>query len=109
MRFLIDDQLPPALARFIAAQGYDAYHVSDVGLTGADDRLIWEYATAQELVIVSKDEDFVFLRTLNREGPCVVWLRVGNARKLALIERIKTALPEIVQRLAEGERLIEVT
>jgi predicted nuclease of predicted toxin-antitoxin system len=32
VRFLIDAQLPPALARYLAALGHDAKHVSDVGL-----------------------------------------------------------------------------
>ena len=32
MRFLVDQQLPPALARFLAAGGHLAEHVSDIGL-----------------------------------------------------------------------------
>lgn len=37
MRFLIDEQLPTALARWIVSQGHDAQHVFDVGLGGASD------------------------------------------------------------------------
>lgn len=36
-RFLIDAQLPPALARWLVAQGHAAEHVNDAGLDGADD------------------------------------------------------------------------
>jgi predicted nuclease of predicted toxin-antitoxin system len=32
MRFLVDAQLPPALARWLAAQGHEAAHVGDLGL-----------------------------------------------------------------------------
>jgi predicted nuclease of predicted toxin-antitoxin system len=32
MRFLVDAQLPPALARWLAEKGHDARHVADVGL-----------------------------------------------------------------------------
>lgn len=35
MRFLVDAQLPPALARWIAAQGHEARHVADLGMAGA--------------------------------------------------------------------------
>ena len=32
MRFLVDNQLPAALARWLTAQGHDAIHVLDVAL-----------------------------------------------------------------------------
>lgn len=32
MRFLVDAQLPPALARWLAAQGHEAEHVGDIGM-----------------------------------------------------------------------------
>jgi transcriptional regulator with XRE-family HTH domain len=45
MRFLVDAQLPPALARWLAAQGHEAEHVSDCGLAQAADPAVWDYAT----------------------------------------------------------------
>jgi predicted nuclease of predicted toxin-antitoxin system len=44
MRFLVDAQLPPALARMLAAKGFQAEHVYDVELGEADDNRIWAYA-----------------------------------------------------------------
>ena len=42
MKFLVDNQLPPARARFIQADlGYDAVHVIDVGLRDAGDAEVW--------------------------------------------------------------------
>jgi len=32
MRFLVDAQLPPALARTLEAGGHEAEHVADIGL-----------------------------------------------------------------------------
>ena len=58
MKFLVDHQLPVALARFIATQDHQAEHVRDLGLKEADDTVIWQRAIARDLVIVSKDEDF---------------------------------------------------
>ncbi len=37
MRFLVDAQLPPALARFLEAQGHEARAVREVGFRDADD------------------------------------------------------------------------
>lgn len=44
MRFLVDAQLPPALARFLSDAGYEAEHVYDIGMDAASDRTIWNYA-----------------------------------------------------------------
>ncbi len=83
-RFLVDAQLPPALVRWLSGQGYEAAHVFDLGLAGADDRLIWKRAADTGAVIITKDEDFALRRTLEDIGPAVVWLRLGNTRKAAL-------------------------
>jgi predicted nuclease of predicted toxin-antitoxin system len=61
-RFLIDAQLPPALARQLAAAGHAATHVLDVGLLEASDSQIWDYALANGTVILTKDEDSPFAR-----------------------------------------------
>jgi predicted nuclease of predicted toxin-antitoxin system len=45
MRFLIDAQLPSALARWLA-EGYVAEHVGDRGLSTASDSAIWNFALA---------------------------------------------------------------
>jgi predicted nuclease of predicted toxin-antitoxin system len=37
MRFLIDAQLPPALARWLSSAGHDSEQVADIGLAGARD------------------------------------------------------------------------
>ena len=63
MKFLVDNQLPPALARLIDSEfGADAVHVAEVGLRDATDAELWAYASDQDLILISKDEDFVDLR-----------------------------------------------
>jgi len=47
MRFIVDAQLPPALARLMAACGLRAEHVIDVGLHDSEDSSIWQYAIQQ--------------------------------------------------------------
>ena len=109
MRFLIDAQLPPALARWLAAQGHEAEHVSDTGMQAASDLAIWNYALASSAVIVTKDEDFAQRKVLIDMGPAVVWLRLPNTRRRDLLAWFETILPDVVAALARGETLIEVT
>lgn len=50
MRFLVDAQLPAALARWLETQGHDAVHVYDIGLLEAEDKTIWRAAIERDFV-----------------------------------------------------------
>lgn len=109
MRFLVDAQLPPALARWLVAKGHEASHVLDHDMLEAGDAAIWAQAERLGAVIVSKDEDFVHLRTLRPQGPALVWVRVGNTTRRELLAWFAELLPDIERALVAGERLIEVS
>jgi predicted nuclease of predicted toxin-antitoxin system len=83
VNFLVDAQLPPALARWIASQSHRAAHVFDIGLQTADDPMIWERARKESTVIISKDEDFVDHWLLSAEPVQLVWIRKGNCSNRA--------------------------
>ncbi len=61
MKFIVDNQLPIALARFIVSLGCECVHVSEVGLAEATDAQIWDYACRNERIVISKDDDFLYL------------------------------------------------
>lgn len=107
MRFLVDAQLPPALARRLAQLGHEAEHVADCGLATAGDSLIRAHAVRTGAAIVTKDEDFVVMRLLT-ESPPVLWIRTGNTRRAELLRRIETALPEALSAFERGETLVEI-
>jgi predicted nuclease of predicted toxin-antitoxin system len=108
VRFLIDTQLPAALAHWLRQQGHQAEHVLDVGLAQSKDTPIWRYAEEHGAVIVTKDEDFADWVARGRPGPSVVWLRVGNTSTKALLAWLAPSLSLVVKKLEGGERLIEV-
>ena len=80
MNFLVDAQLPPGLARWLADQGHSAQHVNDVGLADAEDSVIWNHALGVDAIIVTKDEDFAERNARTAVGPVIVWLRIGTLR-----------------------------
>jgi predicted nuclease of predicted toxin-antitoxin system len=108
MRFLVDAQLPPALARWLADEGYEADHVADHKLEAAADAVIWDFAAAASAVIVTKDQDFALRRAFGQAGPAVVWIRIPNTRRRALLVWFEKVLPDIVAALDRGDTLIEV-
>ena len=107
MRFLIDAQLPPGLARWLTAQGYPSDHVNDLGIGPATDSRIEAEARRLGAVIWSKDVDFAE-RARVRPGLQVVWLRLGNTTNAALRAQLAPRLETVAAALAAGETLIEI-
>jgi len=108
MRFLVDAQLPPALARWLAEKGHEADHVADRQMEAASDTAIWDYALQEAAAIVTKDEDFAQRKVLTDNGPVVVWIRLPNTRRRDLLAWFETVLPGVLSALERGETLIEV-
>ena len=109
MRFVVDAQLPPALARYLAGKGHQAEHVADLGMSDAEDTSIWDYALKCQAILVTKDEDFPHRLSQNPlKAPSVVWLRVGNSSRRALLTWFEPLLPKIEQLLEQGDTLIEI-
>ncbi|QBQ53848.1 hypothetical protein [Nitrosococcus wardiae] len=73
------------------------------------------FRTVAQLPAVTKlyDEahnlDLVAFTTLDPNGPPIVWIRVGNTTRRALLAWFAPLLPQIEQAIASGEKLIEVT
>lgn len=72
MKFLVDNQLPLALARHLESHGLAASHVAEIGLDQATDDGIWQYAADGGFAIISKDEDFLHLSIADPNGPSFV-------------------------------------
>ena len=108
MKFLVDAQLPPALARWLTAQGHEAEHVGDNGMQGSPDTAIWDYALRKGATIVTKDEDFAQRATMTDVAPAVIWIRLPNTRRRELLVWFETILPDVLAALERGETLIEV-
>jgi predicted nuclease of predicted toxin-antitoxin system len=53
VRFLVDNQLPPALARFVQFDlGTEAAHVADMDLEEASDAELWDYASRTDSILI---------------------------------------------------------
>ena len=108
MRFIVDAQLPPALAVWLAARGYEASHVLDLHLGNATDRAIWDFALSAAATIITKDEDFAHHASSASSAPAIVWIRFGNVRTPQLLARLNAVWPEVSDALNRGELLIEL-
>lgn len=108
MRFHVDAQLPPALARWLVACGHEAQHLVDLGMQGASDKMIWDVALQTNAIIISKDEDFALRKTFDRSGPPIVWVRLPNSRRRELLQWFEIMLPQMISALERGDHLVEL-
>jgi predicted nuclease of predicted toxin-antitoxin system len=108
VKFLIDAQLPPALAGWLREAGHEASHVEDAGLRDAEDGAIWAHALKTGAIIVTKNEDFAARSIRTESALMIVWLRVGNTTNRVLRLWLEARLVGIVQLAGQQHRLIEV-
>ena len=108
MRFLVDNQLPAALADWLRARGHAAQHVLEIGLAQSKDNPIWRLATEESLVVITKDDDFAEWVRRGRSGPAVVWVRIGNASNPTLLAHFERGFPLVLAQLQNGARLVEM-
>ena len=107
MKFIVDEQLPPALAEWLRSIGHDAVHVYDLDMGAVQDTFIEQHARHTGAVIITKDEDFVQIQR-RIDGARILWLRLGNVRRAALLARIAADWATIIARLDGGEPVVEV-
>ena len=107
MKCLIDNQLPPALARFLTSRGVEAIHVTEVGLAEARDRDIWNYTLEHNYVLVTKDDDFLNISSQSPGGQ-FVWVRLGNCRTPELLQAFERVWSGAEACLNKGDRVVEI-
>jgi len=108
VKFLVDNQLPVELARFLTARGHDAVHVLQLGMDEADDQAIWRFASMEQRAVISKDEDFLHLANRPESTGLFIWIRLPNCRKHALLAAVERVLAHIVEVGQQGPRVVEV-
>ncbi len=106
----LDAQLPPSLAAWLASNyGVSAVAVRDLGLRDAEDREIFDQArTRGDVVIVSKDSDFVDLIERLGTPPQLLWVTCGNLSNKRLQQVFGDLLPDALKILAAGEAAVEI-
>lgn len=97
MKLLLDENLSDRIIARIDDLYPDSTHVKTLGLTNTDDKIIWEYAKSNNLIIVSKDSDFHQRSLLYGYPPKFIYLRIGNSPTSRIIQILRDSFDIIRQ------------
>ena len=109
MTIWVDAQLSPRTARWIAAHfPVQAAALRDLGLRAANDEAIFAAAREANVIMLTKDSDFVRLLEQRGSPPKILWLTCGNTSEAALQEILARQLSTALDLFASGEDLVEI-
>ena len=106
----IDAQISPAIAAWINTNfpGIQASSVRQLGLRDAEDRIIFEAARAENVVVMTKDIDFVKMLEQHGPPPKIIWITCGNTSNKRLKDILQNTLIKALSLLEAGEKLVEI-
>ena len=97
MKLLLDENLSDRIIHRIIDLYPNSEHVKTLALTNTDDKLIWDYAKANNFVIASKDSDFHQRSLLYGHPPKFVYLRIGNSSTSKIVQILRDNFDTIIQ------------
>ena len=108
VRLLFDENLAPRLVRDVAEVFPGSMHVEDLELASADDEAVWMRSAAEDLMIVTKDDDFRQRSFLRGPPPKVLWLRLGNCSTLEVATVLRQRVRDIEEFAADAHAALMV-
>lgn len=110
MTFWLDAHLDPNLAPWLGATfKVVAKHLKELDLMRADDLTIFQAARKfGDIVIVSKDQDFIDLVKKHGKPPQILRLSLGNMSLRLMQVRFASSFQSALQLLQSGEEWVEI-
>jgi predicted nuclease of predicted toxin-antitoxin system len=108
MKFIIDEDLSPRVARYLCQEFcFDAIAVRDRGLLGATDPEVLEYAFKEDRILVTANiRDFEKLAAGVEIHAGIVLMQDGDLLAAEQIEVIDTAVRVLQAEIAMGKDLV---
>ncbi len=111
MRFFLDENLPPQVARALALVGYPISHPAEHGKRGEKDPELITWLAQNQFVWVTIDDDARkrHIGHIGRAGVSVVWVRGLDGRKNRVTIKqvhlmLTVKLEDLIEKLAASNR-----
>ena len=107
MKFIVDTQLSPRLAKHLSSKGYDAVHTTfyqDGHILGDNEIVV--IAKEAGRTVISKDSDFLDNYFLRGAPPKVLLIEFGNIGNRELVTLFDQHLDDVLASFNEGSSLV---
>ncbi len=92
MKFLLDQDVYAATARFLSNLGHDVVPVAQIGLSQADDEDLLKTAQEQGRIFVTRDRDYGGLVFVKALGAGVLYLRMLPSTQNSVHDELERVL-----------------
>ena len=107
LKFIIDTQLPPKLAKFLRNKGFSAIHTTYFPNGHLlDDKTIVQIAIRDDLIIITKGSDFLDNYLVHGVPPKVLMLQFGNISNADLVALFEGNIDNIENTFIGGADFI---
>ena len=106
-RFIVDEDLPEAVAVMLSRMGYWAKHVRQISLKGAGDQEVFQYAQTKKATIITADKGFGDVRRFpvgSHHGIIVV--RLKNRSRDNILQRLAQVIVQLRGKSLKGRLVI---
>lgn len=104
MKLLLDENRSRRLVAALQELYPGTTHAELVGLNGASDLAICDFAGEHGFVMVTKDVDYDQIIALRNFNPKLIRLTLGNSSNAATLHALRSAAPEIIAALNNPNR-----
>ncbi len=107
----IDAHFSPSIAAWINRNfvSFQAQSVRSLGLQRADDRVIFDAARQANVVVMTKDADFLKLIDQFGPPPQIIWITCGNTSNLKMRVILEKSLVQAMELICSGEPIVEIS
>ena len=109
LHFLVDAQLPKKLSDFLKNKGHNSVHTLELpDKNTTTDNFIKEKSHKENLILITKDDDFLHSFLIEKKPPRLILVKTGNINNNELIDIFDKGLLAITS-LIENHALVEIT
>jgi predicted nuclease of predicted toxin-antitoxin system len=105
MKLLFDENISYRIVKKSLEIFSNSLHVTSIKPKLRDDLAIFYYAREQDYLIVTFDEDFRELQSLNGFPPKIIWFRTGNTSTEVVLNKLmdnRNSIYELVENKEIG-------
>src|SRR5437773_9475836 len=92
-RFLLDENIDPAVTTLIRDSGFNVLHVEEAGLRGQPDENVFALAAKEDRLLITHDSDFMDNRRFSpQQNPGLIVIPAAGGNRVKILAALKAVM-----------------